>query len=745
VPVRHPFRVLATFAALLTAPMLVLASSATAAGPCTNEASPGFRSYLPDCRAYEMVTPPYKESSTFESHGMSGDGLQLRVESLGNFLTPEGRLPEGTGVLAHVYRLVRGEAGWRSVPVDAPFSLFPNIEVPILSPDFQSSLWLANAPGQSAAAVYLGLSGGPARMGPGAPPGVLETTVNPVGASKDLLHALFVVHSPNVGLEEARLWPGDTTLGERRPSLYEYAGTGNSEPELVGVKNQGSVAEAAHAEGKSHINEAAELISDCGTVLGSLPEGDGYNAVSESGSTVFFSSEGCGGGPPVSELYARVGEAKEKRTIAISEPPLELPGRECTLTCVTAESVPGNRRPGIFAGASLDGSKAFFTSSQPLMNGDTDGGVDLYEADIADGAVRRLVQVSRGGAGDPTPGSGAEVLGVARVSEDGSHVYFVARGVLTGANTEGKSPLASQPNLYVSVRECPGGGSSCADPVEHTSFVATLSGADAGDWGPQDKRPVQATPDGRFLVFQSKAGLTPDQGEQPEAGQVFEYDAQAEALVRVSRGQDGFNEDGNSSLYAATIPIQNHETGLPDSRFTSLAMSADGSRVFFSSADALSQQALEGVLNVYEYHAGEVALISDGHDVTVVRGGSATELIGTDESGSDVFFTSADRLLAQDLDTWVDVYDARSGGGFLPAAASTQCSGDSCQGAAAAPPQLLAPGVASGSGEAAPAASPKLKVKVKKKSKRSRKAKKRKRSKQKHGRSQDNKATARRM
>jgi hypothetical protein len=42
---------------------------------CPNEASPGFRAYLPDCRAYEMVTPPYKSGGfvTVFKTGWSGE------------------------------------------------------------------------------------------------------------------------------------------------------------------------------------------------------------------------------------------------------------------------------------------------------------------------------------------------------------------------------------------------------------------------------------------------------------------------------------------------------------------------------------------------------------------------------------------------------------------------------------------------------------------------------------------------
>ena len=660
------------------------------ASACPNEASPGFRSYLPDCRAYEMVTPPYKEGGYgLQTDEASADGSQLLVASLGNLLGPGGTLPEGTGPLTHNYRLARTGSGWEPTSVEGPFSSFTDVEVQALSPDFSSSFWFASRPGESSDDAYVDQPDGLTLIGPGSPPGALESSLHFAGGSADLHHALFLVHSARIGLEEEHLWPGDTTHPERRPSIYEYAGPGHEEPELVGVGNQTSVAEAARTQGVAHLNEAAKLISDCGTLLGSLPEGDAYNAVSASGATVFFSSEACAGGPAVNELYARIdGE----QTVPISEPETTVPGRVCTGDCALAESVPANRSPGLFAGASLDGSRVFFTTSQPLIDTDTDSGSDLYAADIREGVVTGLADVSRGGSGDPTPGAGAGVLGVARVSEDGSHVYFLATGVLTGANREGAAPHAGEPNLYVAVRECPGGSTACASPAERTSFIATLSAADAGDWNPIDRRrPVQATPDGRFFLFQAADALTSDQHGHAGAAQLFEYDAPAETLTRVSRGQDGFGDDGNSAIYQATIPTQNYELDRPDGRFAGLAMSTDGSRIFFTSSDALTPQALLGYPNVYEYQDGQVGLISDGHDVTETVEGSATRLIGTDETGDDVFFTTADQLLPRDTDTWLDVYDARIDGGFPLLASPPKCAGDACQGAAAQPPTLAMP------------------------------------------------------
>ncbi len=694
---------------------------------CSNRLSRGFRAYLPDCRAYELVSPDYKEGFLVALTGVSEDGSRVLAQSFGAFA--------GTGdtsALPQSYELARteegSEPGWKPIPLTVPFSEFSSYLVEAISPTFQSDLWFASRPSAAAGqpspeAVYSGSPASPSPLslvGPGESPAGGGSALMFAGGSEDLSHTLFIVTSPNSG-EFSHLWPGDKTADGRLPSLYQYVGAGNSEPELVGVKNQSSLAEAAQIEGKPHIDEAAELVSDCGTYLGDS-KGDAYNAISINGERVFFAAEACGGEPAFNEVYARIGR---ERTVAISEPSKADCGG-CDL------SEPANAE---FQGASSDGSKVFFTTTQHLLPGTTGTGMNLYEYNFDAGKEERVTRISR--EAEP-PGMG-DVLGVMRVSEDGSHVYFVAEGALTGANGEGKSPTPGAPNLFVSTRECPGGEPVCGNPVESVSFVATLSTEDSaeesGDWSSPDLRPVQATPEGRFLLFQSVADLTADQGESKEAGQVFEYDAQTEKLLRVSRGESGFNEDGNSGEYRATIPVQDYEGDSPIQRFTRLAISADGSRVFFSSKDALTPQALNGFNNVYEYHNGQVGLISDGHDTASTEGFPAVELVGTDESGLDVFFMTSDRLVPQDTDDQVDIYDARMGGGFAGPSEPAHCLADSCQGATSSAPALLMPQTSSIAGEVTGSASgvtsvvkSKVKAKAKPKPKKRRRPKPKRRT-----------------
>jgi hypothetical protein len=613
---------------------------------CPNELMEGFRDFLPDCRAYEQVTPPFKGGFPASIADISESGSRLSIVSFGAFSHPEDISEFGANYLAD--RSYPG--GWILEPFDAAYSMFPGFRVEAVSPDLVNSLWYAQPSSQSVIPnVYLGVSPqGPfTEVGPSGPASFGETALMLKGVSQDLSHSLYEVLAPNLG-NRIPLWPGDETAPLDQPSLYEYAGTNNAAPRLVGVSNAGS---------------AVSLISQCGTYLGGLVghRPNAYNAVSKSGDTVFFTALGrdygiCGSEeassivePPVNELYARLnGSLASAQTVKISEPS-KADCSECDLA---------NMADAEFQGASFDGSKVFFTTVQHLLPGVTGAGMALYEYDFDGPAGGRVTLVSA--SVDPI---GAEVRRVLRVTDDGSHVYFVARGVLTTtANAFGKAAEEGAENLYLYERDT-------AYPNGHVNFIG------AGSIGT-----AQVTRDGRFLVFTSTADLTADEGESIEAGQVFEYDARTGALVRVSRGEAGYNEDGNSSIYAADIPEQGSDRSMPISKFTNLAVSADGAYVFFSSKDSLTPRAVTGLNNIYEYHEGHVALISDGVDFTNVNGESAVSLIGTTLTGEDVYFQTADPLVRQDGDTQLDTYDARIYGGFPVVSKDPSCSEDACQG-----------------------------------------------------------------
>jgi hypothetical protein len=684
------------------APSLVFATSG-AANVCPNETvrKELNSTLLPDCRAYELVGPAAKNGWLVTV--MSADGSHVILKSVGGFA---GSTQTS---LLQFYDARRSLSGWITSPFSEPSGLSNSLATVFLAGSFDLGEGVFSYRASSTSTPYeqnLYMralpEGPPVEVGPELPhaavanPTSEEPGTNSPSASSRLTSILFAIAGPSSLLRGDYLWPGDTTAENTGPlygsqgftSWYEYKGTGNSTPTLVGVGNNGA------------------LVSQCGTALGFPSEGifsriyaeEIDNAISADGSLVFFTAAaanqgpghdactgaGQGTGPPADELFARVNE---NETVSISEPS----AMDCS-TCQTGEPA-----EAVFQGASEDGSKVFFLTSQPLLPADHDNTNDLYEYDFAAPTGERVLQVSAGGAGDAAPGTGAAVQGTARISEDGSHVYFVAQGILTTSpSPAGDTARAGADNLYVfdtDTKQTAFIGDLCSGSQTSGAVSDTRcppGASDVEDWQREDVRPVDTTPDGRSLVFISAADLT--LGDTSTEPQVFEYDAQLKTLVRISVGQDGFNDNGNTSQYAAGIVAPSYN-GSQDPAPQLTSISDDGSIVAFQSPDALTPQAAAGYVNVYEYHSGQVSLISDGQDRTSGQGGvPSTSLVGMDGSGADIFLTTADQLVPQDGDTQLDVYDARVEGGFPPSPSPPECEGEGCQGALSPAPLLPAIG-----------------------------------------------------
>jgi hypothetical protein len=697
-------------------------------GGCANEVlrSELGSGFLPDCRAYEMVTPPYKEGYEFGVEGFSSDGSRAFLTGLGTLAGVEGAGESATGG-ATVYVDTRTASGWQLEPVNPPLSEFVG-QLPVaFEADKGLSLWMQHTLAQSALTrdLYVRSADGVySLVGPlvtpehsvGEPSNVMETehgAAEVKAVTSDYEHIVLYAANNEV------YWPFDHTVGSGG-SLYEYSGTGNSEPVLVGVSGP---------------KRSTQLLGECGTRLGGANIGSAYNALSGDGETIFFTllpqgTTGCEASAPVfAEVWARRHGSLLSSVPAESvDVSVRAPEPACTGAC--RSSVESGKS---FEGASEDGERVFFTSTQQLLNGASQdpeasdsayndagvpgcavttgvGGCNLYEYDFNAAAGDRLRLVA----------GGAEVLGVARITQDGSRVYFVAKGVLTARGNEfGASAVAGQPNLYVYDSE-----EAERDPGYEPVFIATLSPGDQGDWQREDARPVQATPDGRFLVFSSsQPGLTP--GDTGPGSQVFEYDAQTGALVRVSQGEDGYDDNGNPAASFLRAPQVFRGDDFHSSTNQSY-VADDGLTVVFESTGRLSplaSSAEAGCPSVYEYRSGgsiangAVHLLSDGLDTQLIHGGcEGARFIGMDAGGDNILFSTADALLGSDTDTRRDTYDARVGGGFALPSVPAGCQGDGCLGALTAPPVLAGAGsvAVSNAGNLTPAsASPVVKSRAK--------------------------------
>lgn len=690
---------------------------------------------LPDNRAYELVTPPHKNGALIGDvlfglpPEVSEDGERVMSSAIQCFAGAVSCNAHRTTEIGASFEFARTSGGWITTPLGPPAA-----QLPVSSPwQFNANAGTAlfrapTAPGGEDDLYGRKPDGSLLHIGPVTPPA--NGSLRPGSASAnaatfDLAHIVWETSTQSSGEDIGEQWPFDSTV-EGGPSVYEYVGASNSQPVLVGVG--GGLGSTA-------------LISTCGTTLGDGSSGGGPGVLSDDGSVVFFTAlaggVGCSGvGPVTDEVYARVDQS---RTVAISQ---RSPG-DCTGVCLA--SLPGD---ALFKSATGDGSRVLFLSTQQLMNGASEdshsgdsathggcaqaaglNGCNLYLYDSSNPAGHELVDVS---AGDSS-GGGPRVQGVMEVSADESHVYFVAKGVLSSvANTAGQSARDGANNLYMFERDA-------AHPAGRVAFIAALPAADEGEWTNVILGPANVTPDGRFLVFVSSSRLTADDTSVSGAEQVFRYDAQTGALARLSIGDDGFNDNGNR-----VVPSPCGGGGVGCSEDATIVdpysgarrdptMSHDGSDVFFRSPLALTPRALDDVQigtvtgtsmpayaqNVYEWHEGHVHLISDGRDVHrnagpsgVCGGGissaaeaSAVCLLGVDGSGANVFFTTTDALVGQDVDTELDYYDARvctPGDPCIPSASAAPagCEGDACHGTPPVAPALsgVATATFSGSG-----------------------------------------------
>ncbi len=685
---------------------------------------------LPDGRAYEMVTPVHKNAALLgdifqgAQPTVAEDGSRVILPTVQCF-GEASSCSVNKGVAGTPYEFSRTSQGWAATelaPSAQQFEVSSAAKTNVNNgtalfdmpspPNGQYDFYTRSPEGlfTDIGRVTADVTGPPGTKGPAQAAAILATG--------DLSHVVF-------GNEGHPMWPSFDETAREGASVYEYvAGQGNLRPELVGVSG-GAGSES--------------LLSICGTFEAAHNQPAQPDSLSADGRTVFFtpvlgcpgSGENVGHEVPAEGVYARV-DGSETVDVSVRS------GSDCTGECLQSEPAGAH-----FEGASLDGNKVFFTSTQQLTNNaseDIEGtqniptcrdiatanGCNLYLATLApDSEHKTVVADLRALSAGDLSGNGPRAQGVMAVSNDGSRVYFVARGVLSGV-TNGQGAVARDggENLYVSEAGGP------------ARFIATLAEttSDEAQW--RGER-ANVTADGRFLLFTSQAPLTGDDLRGVGgAAQVFRYDAVTGALVRVSVGENGFNDNGNAGVGDAQVAsvLFAREFTAGGAARTGPSLSADGSRVFFMSPVGLTRGALNDVRigvdvvtgvqpeyaqNVYEYRDGHVYLISDGRDANVLPQTACTSpgtisavcLLGTDASGGNVFFSSADQLVGGDTDSQVDVFDARVCTGSDPcvapaAAPAVPCGGEACHGIPAGTPGVPGGGSAtlSGAGNSVPAA-----------------------------------------
>jgi predicted heme/steroid binding protein len=331
----------------------------------------------------------------------------------------------------------------------------------------------------------------------------------------------------------------------------------------------------------------------------------------------------------------------------------------------------------IYMGGSSSGETIYYLIDEQVFFGGTSG--RLYEYDVNSQQSRQVTS--------------APDVQVVNVSEDGSHVYFVS-----GEQLDGSMGTPGAANLYV------WDGNS-------TTFVAELAPEDIGqnlggksliNWplvvtaaqqatlvGP-GVDPSRTTADGSVFVFEAQSNLTSYDSEGHT--EIYRYSTGSGEISCISCDPTGAPPTSDARLQGVS--------SLPDEKEAPTAAAAevhnirsDGKAVFFMSGDRLVPGDTDGKLDVYEWSEDHIALISYGRS-----GGTNEWLYAASTDGSNVFFTSSDRLVPDKEGDTPSIYDARVNGGFAPASSPVPCLVGSCQGAASTSPAEPAVGTATAIG-----------------------------------------------
>lgn len=593
---------------------------------------------LPDNRAYELVSPANKHGAVIGGLSEQAEGGVIETAETGNAITyvtkapiveaPASNTIEGSQVISR-----RVPGAWQTMDLATPHNapsgvnLGNGAEYQVFSADL--SLGLVEPFGETplSLAVYIRDTGGVSYQ-----PVITNREPFPFrtfdGATSDLSHVVLSSKAPLTATVGSNLY------------LYEWFG---SELQLASVLAGGTAAPEP--------------------VLGAKNE-NVRHAISDNGSRVMWSSEG--------HLYMR--ETTEH-------------GKTFQLDAAQGVAEPANGE-AVFQTASNTGSKVFFTDGQNLTTDATAGGggaSDLYvfERDKADGS--RLSDLTV----DHNPGEHAGVLWLLPgSSEDGSYVYFVAKGALAA----GASPGGN--NLYVAYYD----GSKWEQPT----FIAGLSSNDSPDWGEPEnpeqnpgKLTSRVSSNGRFLTFMSDEKLTSYDNRDANSGvpdeEVYLYDASRPVSANNPRcaSCNPTNAQPVGMLFkpsVATQPLVDRydiwskrwiaanipgwtANGFGTARYQSRYLSNDG-RLFFNSTDSLTPQDTNGSEDVYQYEPTSVGTCTLSSPTFSTNAGGCVDLISSgssqdesafldaSESGDDVFFLTAAKLVPRDIDTSFDIYDA---------------------------------------------------------------------------------------
>ncbi len=317
-----------------------------------------------------------------------------------------------------------------------------------------------------------------------------------------------------------------------------------------------------------------------------------------------------------------------------------------------------------YVGSTPDGETVYVTSEEQLTADDQDTSRDIFAWHESEpNSFTRISFGDHGEAGNTdnckadegwVPGCGAAIVGInaghGSIGNGVTDNYFAS---------EGDDFYFESPEQLVGQRGDPGERNLYLYRDGAVRFLATLR-PNAG------VTRMQVTPNGAHMALVTASNLTDyNSGGRPE---MYVYDP-----------------DGRPMTCASCRPDAKQPTSDVLASGNGLFLTSDG-RVFFTTRDPLVARDTNENEDVYEFTEGKPQLITTGlgpgFPPKVLPSVTGPGFIGVSADGTDVYFATIDNLVTQDHNgAQTKVYDARTAGGFPAEPEEPKCvAADECHG-----------------------------------------------------------------
>ena len=580
---------------------------------------------LPDCRAYEMVSPADTNgqdaviAASFGVRASLGGGA-IAYASAGAFANAEGT-GQNTELLSR-----REAEGWTTqaiTPLQEPRGSEggdPSYEGSLFTPELTAGIATSTAP----------------LAGTGAP-------LNPLGEKPR--RKLYLAQLPGGAAEPSysyvgQLGSGDTirvAMGASTDLSHVVFGEGiasewvNGSVSPVGIVNNGETVPSSVGNAAPNGQQAAEV--------------DAWHAVSSDGKRVYFTSPATTeGSEPPAELYLRMNADQPQSAIAHPEANAtgNLSEGSHVITAITpvhaqerlADLEAGSTAVKLYEATPGDHDPYPFAVGQPVSG-----------SGIAAGTKIVAVSTESLTLSAPATASASEVLITSTRADSfaiGEQIsgYGLAAGTTVTAVGSGTVTLSTSPDVSASGVALAGGG-ECVEAAKACTVEVSASERTASDThGAQAARYWGASANGARVFFTSAARLTNDAmtGPADSAENLYEYDLERPADERLKDlTVDAVDTDGAGVLGVVQV-------------------SEDGEYVYFVADGALAAGAVPGEPNLYVTHDGGtpafIATLTAGDEgdwhAGLTSGGPAINTAAVSPSGALLAFMSEGSLTGYD-------------------------------------------------------------------------------------------------